>query len=139
VRGLFTENESARQRRRRLIRYERVNPGEEQPPAGDDPRGSIRAAGAMKLSMTALGAFCHWGFLGKNAQNLARGVHQTKSVRFLAGMTSRYIMRPQLSGCDRLGGASQDRGFRLDHNASLKPNDCEQFDLLSAKSAGREP
>jgi hypothetical protein len=44
------------------------------------------------------------------------------------------IMCPQLGGCDSLDGASQDRGFRLDHNSLSEPNDCEQFDLLSAKS-----
>jgi hypothetical protein len=76
--------------------------------------------------------FGHWGFLGKNTQNLSRGVHQTKGIGFFAGMASGDIMRPQLSGCDRLGRARQDRGFRLDHNASLEPNDCKQFGLLSA-------
>jgi hypothetical protein len=40
-------------------------------------------------------------------------------------------MRPQLSGCDRLGGARQDRGFPLYKNAFLEPIDCEQFDLLN--------
>src|SRR6516165_195023 len=79
-----------------------------------------------------LGAFGRWGFLGKNAQNLPGGIHQTKGVRFFAGMAPGDIMRPQLSGCDRLGRARQDRGFRLDHNASLEPNDCKQFGLLSA-------
>jgi hypothetical protein len=43
-----------------------------------------------------------------------------------------YIMRPQLSGGNRLGRAGQDRDFLLDKNASLEPMDCEQFDLLSA-------
>jgi hypothetical protein len=46
------------------------------------------------------------------------------------------IMCPQLSSRDRLGGAWQDRGFRLDHNTSPEPDDCEQFDFLSAKSTG---
>ncbi len=40
-----------------------------------------------------------------------------------------YIMRPQLSGCDRLGRAGRDRDFLLDKNAFLEPMDCEQFDL----------
>jgi hypothetical protein len=46
-------------------------------------------------------------------------------------MAPRYIMRPQLSGRDRLGGARQDRGFPLYKNAFLEPIDCEQFDLLN--------
>ena len=70
----------------------------------------------------------------ENTQNPPSGVHQTKGVRFLPWMAPGYIMRPQLSGCDRLGGARQDGGFLLDKNASLEPIDCEQFDLLSAKN-----
>jgi hypothetical protein len=70
------------------------------------------------------------GILGEIGQNLPGGVHQTKGVRFLPGMAPGYIMRPQLSGCDRLGGARQDRGFPLYKNAFLEPIDCEQFDLL---------
>jgi hypothetical protein len=77
------------------------------------------------------------GILGENAQNLAAGVHQPKAVRFLPGMALGYIMGPQFSGSDRLGGARQDRGFPLDKNASLEPIDCEQFDPLSATNAGR--
>jgi hypothetical protein len=53
-------------------------------------------------------------------------------------MTPGYITRPQLGGRNRLGGAWQDRSFSLDHNASLEPNDREQFNLLSAKSIGED-
>jgi hypothetical protein len=67
------------------------------------------------------------GILGENAHNLPGGVYQTKGVRFLPGMAPGYIMRPQLSGCNRLRGARRDRGFPLDKNASLEPIDCEQF------------
>jgi hypothetical protein len=80
-----------------------------------------------------LGTFGQWGFLGKNAQNLPGGIHQTKGVRFLAGMAPGDIMCPQLGGRNRLGRAWRDRGFRLDYNASLEPNDREQFGLLSVK------
>ena len=44
------------------------------------------------------------------------------------------IMSTQLGGCDSFDGAWQNRSLRLDHNSVLEPNDCEQFDLLSAKS-----
>jgi hypothetical protein len=78
------------------------------------------------------------GILGENAQNLAGGVHQTKGVGFLPGMAPGYITRPQLCGCDRIGGARQDRGFPLDKNASLEPIDCEQFDPLSATNEAED-
>jgi hypothetical protein len=52
-------------------------------------------------------------------------------------MAPGYITRPQLSGCVRIGGARQDRGFPLDKNASREPIDCEQFYPLSATNAGR--
>jgi len=98
-----------------------------------------RRGGGAARSACHLDAFGRWGFLGKNAQNLAGGIHQTKGVRFFAGMAPGYIMRPQLRGCDRLCGARRDRGFRLDHNASLEPNDCEQFGLLSASERQDAP
>jgi hypothetical protein len=51
-------------------------------------------------------------------------------------MAPGYIIPPQLSGCDRRGGARQDRCFLLDRNASLEPNDREQLGLLSAENTG---
>jgi hypothetical protein len=51
----------------------------------------------------------------------------------MAGMAPGDIMCPQLGGSDRLGGAWQDGGLRLDQNASLEPPPLQYRQALHAR------